>query len=41
MEIIEGLEVMNSELVDKVKAAKKGMGEADRLYDKTKEVAAK
>ena len=41
MEIIEGLEVMNSELVDKVKAAKKGMREADRLYDKTKEAAAK
>ena len=31
---------MNSELVDKVKAAKKGMREADRLYDKTKEAAA-
>ena len=41
MEIIEGLEVMNSELVDEVKAAKKGMREADRLYDKTKEAAAK
>jgi chromosome segregation ATPase len=41
MEIIEGLEVMNSELVDEVKAAKKGMREADRLYNKTKEAAAK
>ena len=37
MEIIEGLEVM----VDEVKAAKKVMREADGLYDKTKEAAAK
>jgi hypothetical protein len=39
MDIIEGLEVMNSELVDEVKSAKKAKREAIRLYDKSKEDA--
>jgi hypothetical protein len=33
MEIIKGLEVMNSELVDKAKSAKKAKREAIRLYN--------
>jgi hypothetical protein len=39
MEIIKGLEVMNSELVFKVKSAKKAKREAIRLYNKSKEAA--
>ena len=39
MEIIEGLEDMNSELVDEVKSAKKAKHESIRLYDKSKEDA--
>ncbi len=39
MEIIKGLEVMNSELVDEAKSAKKAKREAIRLYNKSKEAA--
>jgi hypothetical protein len=39
MEIIKGLEVMNSELVDEAKSAKKAKLEAIRLYNKSKEAA--
>ncbi len=39
MDIIEGLEVMNSELVNEVKSAKKAKRKAIRLYDKSKEDA--
>ncbi len=41
MEIIEGLEVMNYELEDKVKSAKKAKRKAIRLYDKSKEAASR
>ena len=41
MEIIAGLEVMNYELVDEVKIAKKAKREAIRLYDKSKEAASR
>jgi hypothetical protein len=39
LEIIEGLELMNYELVDKVKSAKRTERAAIKLYDKSKEVA--
>ncbi len=39
LEIIEGLELMNYELVDEVKSAKRTEQAAIKLYDKTKEVA--
>ena len=41
MEIIAGTEVMNYELVDEVKSAKKAKREAIRLYDKSKEAASR
>ena len=41
MEIIAGIEVMNYELVDEVKSAKKAKREAIRLYDKSKEAASR
>jgi hypothetical protein len=41
MEIIKGLEVMNSELVDEAKSAKKAKREAIRLYNKSKETASR
>jgi hypothetical protein len=39
MEIIKGLEVMNSELVDEANSASKAKREAIRLYNKSKEAA--
>ena len=41
MEIITGLEAMNEELADEVKSAKKAKREAIRLYDKSKDDAAR
>ena len=41
MEIIEGLVVMNDELVEEVKSAKKARQEAVKLYNKSKEDAAR
>jgi hypothetical protein len=41
MEIIEGLEVMNDELVEEFKSAKKAKLEAIRHYNKSKEAAAR
>jgi hypothetical protein len=38
-DIIKGLEIMNSELADELKSAKKAKCEAIRLYDKSKEAA--
>jgi hypothetical protein len=41
MEIIKGLEWMNSELVDKAKSTKKAKHEAVRLYDKSNKLASR
>jgi hypothetical protein len=41
MEIIEGLEVMNDELVEEIKSAKEAKRKAIRQYDKSKEAAAR
>jgi hypothetical protein len=40
-ELIEGLEAMNYKLADEVKSVKKDKQEAIKLYDKSKEAAAK
>ncbi len=41
LEIIKGLELMNYELVDKVKSAKRTEQAAIKLYDKSKEIASR
>jgi hypothetical protein len=41
LEIVEGLELMNYELVDKVKSAKRPERAAIKLYDKSMEVASR
>jgi hypothetical protein len=41
LEIIEGLELMNYELVDEVKSAKRTERAAIKLYNKSKEVASR